>query len=189
MRVGVMAVSSGVAVLTVENAVLVRRTQRALVAADDRQSGARSTLPVRIAITRGTALTIDVIIENLSANDLDLPVSASFLLGPEGREFYWAPINPMTGAPYDGAARVSPGNPIPPPPKPARIVLATGKSRHLVIDLRELKWDRMISSRWPALSLDTAVPPGRYRLVLELSSDASDARVRSNEVTVDVVRR
>ena len=146
---------------------------------------APSTLPLRISVTPRIDLAVDVVIENLSAKDLDLPVSASFVLDREG-ESVWAPLEPMTGAPYQGAVGVSPGNPVPPQAKPARIKLAAHQSRRITINLKQLKWAKTISSVWPKDSLNVVASPGQYALVLEVASEGSNAAVRSNKATVEV---
>jgi len=142
-------------------------------------------MPLRISITPRVDLAVDVVIENLSAKDLDLPVSASFILDREG-ESVWAPLDPMTGAPCQGAVAVFPGNPIPPQPKPARIKLAAHQSRRITINLKQLKWAKTISSVWPKDSLNVVASPGQYALVLEVASEGSNAAVRSNMATVEV---
>jgi hypothetical protein len=147
-----------------------------------------SAMPLRISITPRVGLAVDVVIENLSAKDLDLPVSASFFLERE-RESFWAPLDPMTGTPYQGAVRVSPGKPIPPEPKPPRMKLAAHQSRRITIKLKQLNWAKRISSVWPKHSLNVVVPPGQYALVLEVVSEGSNAAVRSNEATVEVIGR
>jgi hypothetical protein len=145
-------------------------------------------MPLRISITPRVGLAVDVVIENLSAKDLDLPVSASFFLEREGESF-WAPLDPMTGTPYQGAVRVSPGKPIPPEPKPPRMKLGAHQSRRITIKLKQLNWAKRISSVWPKHSLNVVVSPGQYALVLEVVSEGSNAAVRSNEATVEVIGR
>jgi hypothetical protein len=157
----------------------------ALTAAQD-SALAPSDMPLRIHITPRVGLAVDVVIENLSAKDLDLPVSASFFLQRE-RESFWAPLDPATGTRYQGAVRVSPGQPIPPQPKPRRMKLAAHQSRRITIKLKQLNWAKRLSSVWPASSLNVVVPPGQYALVLEVVSETSNATVRSNESTVEVM--
>ena len=147
----------------------------------------RSAVPLRIGITPRVGLAVDVVIENLSDKNLDLPVSASFFLNRE-RESYWAPLDPTTGAPYERTVRVSPGKPIPPNPKAPRMKLAAHESRRITIELKQLNWAKTISSVWPKHSLNVVVPSGHYALALEVVSEESNAAVRSNKATVEVIR-
>ena len=144
-------------------------------------------VPLRISITPRVGLAVDVVIENLSATDLDLPVSASFFLDREGESF-WAPLDPMTGTPYQGAVQESPGKPVPPRLKPPRLKLAAHQSRRITINLKQLNWAKRISSVWPKHSLDVVVAPGQYALVLEVVSEDQNAAVRSNRASVEVIR-
>lgn len=135
---------------------------------------------LRVSIEAGSGLATVLVFENLSLEAIDFPVSASVLLGQEEPLSYWAPFDPMTGAPYEGAVRIMPGKPIPPPPVPTRLRLASGQSLRIKVDLRDLPWARRISSVWPDQQFDALVPSRTYILVLEVSGEALEAEVRSS---------
>lgn len=85
---------------------------------------------------------------------------------------YWAPVDLATGRPY-GANQ------------PRRIALHPHAPLVATLSPASLLWQRQISSVWPDRKLQEVVPPGRYRLYLEVQG-RGDLRARSNKVEVVV---
>jgi hypothetical protein len=123
---------------------------------------------------RGSPAIVGVVIQNRSGKKVEFQTVPSFDLGDE----YWCPVALTTeGRPLEANAR-------------SKLSLEKGASLELQFDLSQLGWDESASSAWPEENFYELVPPGAYKLRLDvqLSADEHPKRLRSNEVEVRILK-
>jgi hypothetical protein len=121
--------------------------------------------------SKGDSVLVSFIVENVSRSKVDLKTIPAFTLD-ETR--YWCPIDIV------GKDHTLPAN------ARSTICLEKGTSINSTINISRLGWDRCISSVWPAQHLYSLVPPGQYKLRLDIEViDVDEPKwIRSNEVEV-----
>jgi hypothetical protein len=130
-----------------------------------------SIAPEKTRWSKGDPVPVSVLAENVSGSTVDLMTIPAFILNEMQ---YWCPVDIV------GEDHALPAN--------ARsiISLQEGASINSIIDISKLGWDRGISSIWPAQNLYSFVPPGQYRLRLdiEIVNGNNPGWIHSNEVEI-----
>jgi hypothetical protein len=121
----------------------------------------------------GDPTIVSVTIENVSEGKVDLKTIPAFTLNEMQ---YWCPAN------ISGEDHSLPANAC------SIISLEKGAQTDSRIDISMLGWDQGISSIWPARSLYSIVPAGKYRLRLDIEVvDGNETQwIRSNEISVEI---
>jgi hypothetical protein len=151
-----------------------------------RPDAAQALPPLAIAVQQSDdadGTTITVVIRSDGAGAVDAEVDASVELGSANQRF-WAPFDPSTGRPHDGATRVVKDNVVRTAPA-SRLRLPPNQTLRTSLRLRDLRWGEAKSSLWPDRRLAEVVPPGPYTLVVRVAV-GSGASIESKGLPVTV---
>ena len=123
--------------------------------------------------SKGDPIPVSVLVENVSESRVDLKTIPAFILNEMQ---YWCPVDIV------GENHTLPAN--------ARsiISLQPGTTTNSIVDISKLGWDRGISSIWPAQDLYSLVPPGFYKLRLDIEIVDGDnpGWIHSNEIKITI---
>lgn len=138
----------------------------------------RQTIKCSIAVeetrwSKGDPVLVSVVVENVSGSKINLKTIPMFTLNETQ---YGCPVD-IVGEEHTL-----------PPNARSNISLERGALINSRIDISKLGWGLCISSIWPAHNLYSLVPPGRYklRLDIEVVGGGEPKWIRSNEVEVDI---
>ena len=138
----------------------------------------RQTIKCSIALeekcwSKGDPALVSVVVENVSEGKVNLKTIPSFTLNE--MQFY---------CPTD----IVRGEYALPPNAHSIISLERGALINSRIDISKLKWGMGVSSIWPDHSFYSLVPPGRYklRMDIEVVDGGLPEWIRSNEIEVDI---
>lgn len=137
-------------------------------------NGLRSSIDTEeTAWSRGNPALVSVLLENVSGSKVDLRTIPALRLNESE---YWCPVD------IEEEGQSLPAN------ARSTISLEKGASVNVRIDLSKVGWDRGISSVWPAQNLYALVPPGVYRLRLDIEviDGGGPKWIRSNQVQVAI---
>ncbi len=121
----------------------------------------------------GAPAIVSVVFENRSDKKIEFQTIPSFDLS----DAFWCPVELSSeGRSLDANAR-------------SPLSLDKGATLELRFDLSQLGWDESVSSAWPEEKLYSAVPPGSYKLRLDVQLTGGERPkwLRSNEVAVSIV--
>jgi hypothetical protein len=138
----------------------------------------RQTIKCSIAVeetrwSKGDPVLVSVIVENVSGSKVNLKTISSFTLNEMQ---YVCPVDIERG-----------GQALPPNAR-STISLEKDALMNLRIDISKLKWGMSVSSIWPEHSFYSLVPPGQYKLRMDIEVVDSGVPkwIRSNEIAVDI---
>jgi hypothetical protein len=123
--------------------------------------------------SKGDPALVSVIIENVSGSKVNLRTIPTFTLNEMQ---FVCPVDIVRG---EYAL---------PPNARSTISLEKDALMNLRIDISKLKWGTGVSSIWPDHSFYSLVPPGRYKLRMdvEVVDGGLPEWIRSNEIEVDI---
>jgi hypothetical protein len=143
----------------------------------------------------GQPAIISINIKNSTDSSLDLSVVPILNVEPKpGAQHtniytYWSPVDIVENRALDTIQEKLDGNVgVSIKPKPLGLHLEGNGQAKFKIDANQTKWDRQVSSRWPALPFSEIVLPGKYLVSLDLGSKASDIHCNKVEVQIKAAR-
>ena len=123
--------------------------------------------------SNGDPAIVSVTVENISEDMVDLKTIPAFTLNERQ---YWCPVN-IAGDDHNLPANAC-----------SKISLEKGAPINSVMDISKFGWDLGISSIWPSKDLYSIVPPGKYKLRLdvEIVYGSEPQWIRSNEISIEI---
>lgn len=135
----------------------------------------------------GRPAIVSVELKNGVNAPLDLSVVPILsLLSKEGsgqETAYWSPVDIVANRALETTREKQQGA-VSFKPKPLNLHLDKNGTAMFDLDANHTKWDKQISSRWPALNFSEVVLPGNYVVNLDLGAEASGLRCNKVEVHI-----
>jgi hypothetical protein len=138
---------------------------------------------------------ISIHIKNITDSSLDLSVVPILNIEPKpGVQHtnvygYWSPVDIVANRALDTIQEKLDGNVgVSIKPKPLSLHLESNGQARFKIDANQTKWDRQVSSKWPALPFSEIVLPGNYLVSLDLGSKGNDIHCNKVEVQIKAAR-
>jgi len=139
----------------------------------------------------GRPAFIAIELKNRASTPLDLSVIPVLYFGSKqggqraAADDYWSPVDIVANRALDTIQEQLDGNVgVSIKPKSLNLHLDKHGRARFKIDANETKWDRRVSSRWPALPFSKVVVPGAYFVGLDF--EAASGNMRCNKVEVQI---
>ena len=151
-------------------------------------------LPMNVQrVSKGKAAILHVVLENLSSDPVEIKGTVVYLGNGRPPSAFSAPGEPEFDALVDiekkSALEISVDSHGVLKYPEQRLTFAPHQSLAFDLDIANLKWERMSSSSYSAISLWATVPPGSYSEYVSITGRDAIGRfdVESNKITLEVL--